>query len=114
MTRSTHPTAPVEGLPNERTALAWLRTGLSFAAMGALLLHASDGLTRPAQGLLGAVALAVGGAGVLTARQRYRDADAAVLRGGRVAPHAWLLRAMAALTVTLSVILLVAALLEAG
>ena len=72
------------GLQNERTALAWFRTGLSFAGAGALLLHASAAKTQPVPGLLGAAALAAGGVGVLVAGSRYRCAEAAV-RGGRPA-----------------------------
>jgi len=96
------------GLQNERTALAWFRTGLSFTGAGALLLHSSGGLTRPLPGVLGALTLAAGGAAVLAAERRYRTTDAAV-RGGRpAAPPAWLVAGTAGLTMVLSLALLVA------
>lgn len=96
------------GLQSERTALAWFRTALAFAAIGGLLLHVSHALTSPVPGVLGAVALAAGGAGVLSAGPRYRSTDLAVRAGRPAAPPEALVAGTAALAVMLPLVLLAA------
>jgi len=94
------------GLQNERTSLAWFRTGLSFAGAGALVLHASEGLRRPGPGLLGVMALAVAGLTVMFSSRRYRRTDEALRRGGSVCLSGAVVRAVAAVTMSLSLGLL--------
>jgi len=75
-------------LANERTYLAWLRTGLALVAVGV-------GAERvlPAEGIIWArqlVGVTLILAGIVTAalaRRRWRDVDRA-LRAGRPIPHA--------------------------
>ena len=84
--------------------------------MGALLLHSSELLRRPVPGVLGAFALATGGAGVLTAGLRYAhaDADAAIQQGRSAGPHPRLVAVTAGLTLLLPLALLQALLGAAG
>ncbi|GAC1343452.1 MAG: hypothetical protein NVSMB29_16150 [Candidatus Dormibacteria bacterium] len=103
-----HAQVPDVGLQNERTSLAWFRTGLSFAGVGALLLRSSDLLRLAVPGVLGALALAAGGAGLITAGLRYAHADAAIRSRGAAGPHPRLLAATAALTLLLPLGLLLA------
>jgi uncharacterized membrane protein YidH (DUF202 family) len=71
-----HPNAS-PGLQRERTYLAWQRTGLSFAGIGALLLHVADKDHHPLVYLPGVFGLALG-AGILAAALiRYRNPRAA-------------------------------------
>lgn len=96
------------GLQTERTAPAWFRTSLSFACVGALLLHTSAALSRPVPGALGALALTAGGSGVLTTGARYRRTNAAI-RGGRPAgPSPMLLATTATVAATFPLVQLVA------
>jgi uncharacterized membrane protein YidH (DUF202 family) len=70
------PAAPVDdiensdpGLARERTELAWTRTAIAYAALGAVILRSSAG------GLVVvAIGAAVWGLGQLTARQAHPDA----------------------------------------
>lgn len=109
-----HAQVPDVGLQNERTSLAWFRTGLSFAAVGALLLHSSELLRHPVPGLLGAIALATGGAGVMVSGRRYAHADAAIRQRRPAGPHPRLMAATAGLTLLLPLALLLAHLGGAG
>jgi uncharacterized membrane protein YidH (DUF202 family) len=58
------------GAQGERTYLAWQRTGLSFAAVGAGLIHFTGGLDR----WPGFVAMIAGAAVLIRGRTRYREA----------------------------------------
>lgn len=86
------------GLQNERTSLAWLRTGV--ALMGAALIVARLSATRsPLLGLvLAAVATVLGLAVVYTATRRYR-ASARSLRDGAGLPDGCLPGLVVVLTV---------------
>ncbi len=79
----------------ERTALAWERTGIGLAGVGALLLHLreeSTGMLVLGGILLAAALLVV----ALAAPARYRAARAGVLASDSVAAP-WLLLALAVL-----------------
>lgn len=93
---SGHPTGVVDaGLQSERTYLAWQRTGLSFAAVGALLIHAAGGVEHPLADIPGLAALVVGAIILLRAVLRYRSIVTAA-RTGRSAASAPLAAAVAA------------------
>lgn len=92
----SHPADVVDaGLQSERTYLAWQRTGLSFAAVGALLIHAAGGVRHPLADVPGLVILAVAAVILLRAVLRYRSIVAAA-RTGRSAASAALAAAVAA------------------
>jgi uncharacterized membrane protein YidH (DUF202 family) len=65
------------GLAEERTYLAWQRTGLSFAAVGALLLHLAVRIHHPAAYLPGVLGLTLGAVVLASGLFRYRNAAAA-------------------------------------
>ena len=90
------------GLQSERTYLAWQRTGLAFAAVGALLGHAAIGLHHLLAYLPGVLGLAVGAAILLRALLRYRSIEAAA-RGRRDASSPRLAAALAAVATLLGV-----------
>jgi uncharacterized membrane protein YidH (DUF202 family) len=95
-----HPTDQLDpGLQSERTQLAWQRTGLGFAGIGALFLHkAFDGhLVLAIPGLLTLLTAAL-----LTSRaqRRYRVTVAAIDLGRSPADRR-VIAATAALTITL-------------
>jgi uncharacterized membrane protein YidH (DUF202 family) len=71
---------------SERTYLAWQRTGLSFAALGALLLHAAGGMHHPLASLPGIAGLVAGGVILLRALVRYPRLAAAARARRRAAP----------------------------
>ena len=100
------------GLQNERTSLAWFRTSLSFAGVGALLIRVSAGLSRPLPAALAAAALALSGVTLLTSATRYGRADAGIRLGGPVPSPTRLLGALAAIAILLPTTLLVAQLVE--
>ncbi|GLW93905.1 DUF202 domain-containing protein [Actinokineospora globicatena] len=62
-------TAPDRGLQAERTRLAWTRTGLACAAVGALLLH---GARTPVALVAGLLVLLCAAGMVLCGARRYR------------------------------------------
>jgi uncharacterized membrane protein YidH (DUF202 family) len=98
------------GLQSERTRLAWDRTALSFATVGALLAHAGHQRTSwPALGL--GIALICCGVGLyVLGRRRYRLLVAA-LRDGRPAPCPKTLAAVGALATVATVLSSVTAVL---
>jgi putative membrane protein len=63
-------------LANERTLLAWLRTGLALQGGGLLVVQLATGLD--AREVIGVVLLAVGALCHLTGWWRYRAADRAI------------------------------------
>ena len=102
MSRPRHPTGLADpGLQAERTYLAWQRTGLAFAAVGALLLHTSSQQHNRWVDLPGLFGLAVGALILLAALLRYRTSVAAA-RGERRAAVGGVLLAVAAATLLLS------------
>lgn len=80
-----HPTEVIDvGLQSERTYLAWQRTALAFAGVGALLLY--TGLSRgPALAIPGGLGLLTGVVLLAWARPRYRLMVAAAGSGRAVA-----------------------------
>ncbi len=103
---NTSPQPFDSGRQNERTALAWTRTGLALLA--AVLIAAR--ITVPDIGVVAvafaAVALPLAGAVVLLAARRYRAARAAV-GTRRALPDGRLPVAVAAVVVTLAVVELI-------
>lgn len=100
----TEPAADPPGLQRERTALAWNRTGLAVVLAGALL-------ARPSafghwETVVGTGFMGVGGVLLLMATSRYRRWNAAPATTPAAA--APLLRAVSALVIAFSLIVLVA------
>jgi uncharacterized membrane protein YidH (DUF202 family) len=97
------PDEPLDpGLQAERTYLAWQRTGLGLAAIGALLLHSAIDGGQPLA-IPGALTLVV--AAVLTARaqRRYRS-TVSYIRLGRSPVDYRVVATTAALTVVLGIV----------
>lgn len=86
MTEATPTPFEADGLQNERTALAWVRTSLSLAGAGALLARAAAGSPPLAAAVLG-VALVVG-VSLFVSSDRARHRRALALERGEpiVAP----------------------------
>lgn len=63
---------PDGGLQHERTRLAWGRTALSFAGVGALLLHIGDRSHTPLREVPGVVTLCAAAAIYVLGTYRYR------------------------------------------
>jgi putative membrane protein len=86
-------------LANERTYLAWWRTGLaSFAVSvgtGKLVPELSHGATWPFT-VLGAIFALLGSICIAYAFWRHREVEQAIVHGGYAPPHE---RAVAALTI---------------
>jgi uncharacterized membrane protein YidH (DUF202 family) len=89
----------------ERTYLAWQRTGLAFAALGALLVHAAGGTRHPLAAVPGLASLLAGALMLLRGLLRYRSL-AAVARGGARAASPVLLAGVAAVAVLLGLAML--------
>lgn len=71
---------------SERTYLAWQRTGLSFAALGALLLHVAGGIRHPLASVPGLAGLVAGAVILIRALVRYPPLAAAARRRARTPP----------------------------
>ena len=69
------------GLQAERTRLAWSRTALSFAAVGALLLHSGVTTGDPIRWLPGLIGLSCAAAAYLLGVSRYHATTRRVPRG---------------------------------
>lgn len=77
---------PDPGLANERTLLAWNRTALALAAIGALIVRASAGTATAVPGIaLGVLILAAAGATWAYGLLVYRGNERALHVGGFVA-----------------------------
>ena len=71
--RSAHPTEVADpGVQGERTYLAWQRTGLSFAAIGAALVHLGGPGDQRVAGVTGLFGIAAGALLLGGAMPRYR------------------------------------------
>jgi uncharacterized membrane protein YidH (DUF202 family) len=100
--RGPPPRVADPGLQSERTYLAWQRTGLAFAAAGALLVHAAVRTHFLLAYLPGVFGLAVAAFILLRALLRYRSIEAAA-RGSRDAASPRLAAALAAAAALLGV-----------
>lgn len=100
--RRTPPRVADPGLQSERTYMAWQRTGLAFAAAGALLVHTAAHLHSVLAYLPGVLGLAIAAVILLRGLLRYRSIAAAA-RGQRDAASPWLAMALAAAATLLSV-----------
>ncbi len=90
------------GLQSERTYLAWQRTGLAFAAAGALLAHAAIHAHNLLAYLPGVFGLAVAAVILLRALLRYRSIEDAA-RGRRDAASPRLAVSLAAAAALLGI-----------
>lgn len=113
MTRPPAPEHPADltdsGLQSERTYLAWQRTGLSFAALGALLVHVAGGVRQPFADLPGLFGLAAGAVILLRGLLRYRVIVAAARGEGQAAsPRVIRAVALAAIVLTVGGLVIVA------
>jgi uncharacterized membrane protein YidH (DUF202 family) len=100
--RGPPPRVADPGLQSERTYLAWQRTGLAFAAAGALLVHAATRLHSLLAYLPGVLGLAVAAVILLRALLRYRSIEAAA-RGKRDASSPRLAAGLAVMAAVLGV-----------
>jgi uncharacterized membrane protein YidH (DUF202 family) len=96
------------GLQAERTRLAWSRTALSFAAVGALLLHNGMSTGDRLHGLPGVIALCGAAATYLLGVGRYHATTRKVQRAQSItsAGAVGTLTALTALTVVLALVLI--------
>lgn len=100
---SRHPRVVADpGLQAERTYLAWQRTGLAFAAVGALLLHVSSQQANRWGDVPGLFGLIVGASILAFALLRYRTSVAAA-RGERSTAAGKLIRWVGVAATLLSV-----------
>jgi len=94
------------GLQAERTRLAWSRTALSFAAVGALLLHIGTSPGHRLQELPGLLALCSAAATYLLGVGRYHATHRNVLREQPMT-SAGSVRTLAGLTTLTAVLVLI-------
>ena len=106
--RSRRDPQPVldRGLQAERTRLSWSRTALSFAAVGALLLHANASTGYRLQELPGLLALCSAAATYLLGVGRYHATPRNAARD-RPVTSAGSVRALAVITTLTAVLALV-------
>jgi uncharacterized membrane protein YidH (DUF202 family) len=98
-----HPADPADA--TERTYLSWQRTGLAFAALGALLVHATGGTRHPLAAVPGLASLLAGALILLRGLLRYRSLAAAA-RGSARAASPGLLAGVAAAAAVLGLAML--------
>jgi putative membrane protein len=72
--------ADLDSLANERTLLAWVRTGFALVAAGALVLHLSDYALRSAELVVGLGMIAMGIVTWTTGYLRFRTGELAIAR----------------------------------
>jgi uncharacterized membrane protein YidH (DUF202 family) len=96
------------GLQAERTRLAWSRTALSFAAVGALLLHNAITTGDRLRGVPGLIALCSAAAAYLLGVSRYHATNRNVPREQSMtsAGAVRTLTALTALTVVVALVLI--------
>ena len=99
------------GLQSERTRLAWSRTALSFAAVGALLLHTGTSMGNRLQELPGLLALCSAAATYLLGVSRYHATPRNLSRDQPI-NSAGSVRVLAVLTVLTTVLALVLLLIQ--
>lgn len=100
------PTVRDPGLQSERTRLAWSRTALSFAAVGALLLHSGSATSSPTHAMAGLLVVIFAVTTYLLGVRRYHVTTRNLTHAYPVSsPES--VRALALLTVLTSVITLV-------
>jgi putative membrane protein len=93
----------LRSMANERTIMAWHRTALAWAAVGAVVIryHAPDGLVSAATAV-GAAMVVCAGLLALGGVVRYRQRDRALRTGGSVPePLRWIRLVSVAVTVTM-------------
>jgi uncharacterized membrane protein YidH (DUF202 family) len=94
------------GLQAERTRLAWSRTALAFAAVGALMLHSGMSTGESRDAVPGVIALCSAAATYLLGVGRYHTTNQKVAHNQSVAPAGAVrtLTALTALTVVLALV----------
>jgi uncharacterized membrane protein YidH (DUF202 family) len=109
--KARHERPPVidRGLQAERTRLAWSRTALSFAAVGALMLHSGMSKGDRLDELPGVIALCSAAATYLLGVGRYHTTNHNVARDLPMtsAGSVRTLTALTALTVVLALVLVI-------
>lgn len=95
-------------LANERTLLAWLRTGLALVAGGVAVATYAPDLGVPWGSAAVALALVLIGLGVALAGYRRWRGNEAAIRAGRPLPASWL---MPMLTAAVAAVVVVVAVL---
>lgn len=95
-----------EGLQQERTALAWDRTGMSMMVAGVMLLKNPSSLLPLLPILVGAAVVISGAWLSLVSHLRYRKLHR-VLRAEQPVPSPWLVRWVSLSTVALAIMAIV-------
>lgn len=80
--------ADIDSLANERTMLAWLRTGFALVATGGLVLHASRDEVVLREVIVGLSTIALGVAVWALGYTRFRIGEDAIERGDPMLPLA--------------------------
>ena len=83
-------------LANERTLLAWLRTGLAIVAGGVAVITYAPDLGTPWASSAVAIALVLIGLGTALAGYRHWHANERAIGAGAPLPHSWLAPAVSA------------------
>jgi putative membrane protein len=99
-------------LANERTLLAWLRTGLAIVAGGVAVATYAPDLGAEWASSAVAMALVLIGLGTSTAGYRHWKANDRAIRAGSPLPHSWLMPTISAAVAAVVVVVAVLVAIE--